>query len=111
MTAAASARRGCHTSTRRAPAYRALGAVAIALLAAGPAWSEEPLEGWDLLLRAHVQDGWVDYAAIAAWPQRLDAFLAWVASTDPGALPTREEQLAFWINAYNACAVRRVADR
>lgn len=62
---------------------------------------------FDAALRAHVRDGRVDYASFAA-----DAgFAAYVRDLDrvnPDALRTREERLAFWINAYNALAIRGI---
>src|SRR5688572_11419046 len=50
----------------------------------------------------------VDYPAIAASPdwRRLVESLA---AADPAALRTREQQLAFWINAYNIFAIDLVA--
>ena len=60
-------------------------------------------EGWDALLRAHVQDGVVDYPAFAGSPE-LERFLDQVRATSlDGA--TREERIAFLINAYNALAI------
>src|SRR5262245_14756345 len=50
----------------------------------------------------------VDYPAIAAsadWRQ----LVAGLADADLGVLHTREEQLAFWINAYNILAIDLVA--
>ena len=54
----------------------------------------------------------VDYAALADRAPELDRYLAELAATSPGALEaaTRDELLAFWINAYNACMLRLVVD-
>lgn len=78
--------------------------------------TEQPLaleavdySGWDALLRAHVRDGAVDYPAFAAAPQ-LDAFLAQVRRARLGAGDGAAERLAFWINAYNALAIRGILD-
>jgi hypothetical protein len=61
---------------------------------------------FDRLLRAHVQDGLVDYEAFKAAPE-FARYLASLAAFDPAALP-REEQLAFWINAYNAYTIQLI---
>ncbi|MEM6647328.1 MAG: DUF547 domain-containing protein [Bacteroidota bacterium] len=55
---------------------------------------------WTELLEAHVRDGLVDYVAFQDNP-KLAAYLDALARTDPSGL-SRDEQLAFWINAYNA---------
>ena len=54
----------------------------------------------------------VDYAALQANRQGLDAYLEDLAGTDPEALSraSRSARLAFWINAYNACMLRLVID-
>ena len=62
---------------------------------------------FDDVLRAHVRDGLVDYPAIAK-DARFEAYLGHLARVDPNALPTRDERLAFWINAYNAFAIRGI---
>ena len=59
------------------------------------------------ILEAHVRQGVVDYPAIQL-DDRLPVYLAQVDRVDPNALATRNEQLAFWINAYNAFAVKGI---
>lgn len=68
-------------------------------------------EPWTTLLQHHVDDdGRVAYRDLAAQDATaLDAYLAAVAAADPAAWP-RDEQLAFWLNAYNACVFRAVLD-
>jgi hypothetical protein len=62
---------------------------------------------WDRLLQAHVDArGLVDYDAFARNPG-FEEYLQWLARADPAALP-RAEQLALWINAYNAYTIRLV---
>lgn len=80
------------------------------LARAGAAESSVDHEAWDQLLRAHVRDGLVDYAAIKADPASLEEYLAALASADPAGLSEPGER-AFWINAYNACVVKGVLDR
>ncbi len=58
------------------------------------------------LLQQHVRDGMVDYDAFQRAPG-FSAYLKTLATTDPAALP-RLEQLAFWINAYNAYTIAQI---
>ena len=58
------------------------------------------------LLHDHVQNGMVDYDSFAAGPD-FRAYLAALAGFDPASLP-RDEQLAFWINAYNAYTIQLI---
>jgi hypothetical protein len=58
---------------------------------------------FDTLLNAHVRDGLVDYDSFAAAPG-FHRYLDRLAAFDPSAL-SRAEQLAFWINAYNAYTI------
>lgn len=62
---------------------------------------------WDTLLRHHVREGRVDYAALKSDPQPLDRYLDALRYVETGQLAA-EEHLAFWINAHNACAVKGV---
>jgi hypothetical protein len=63
----------------------------------------------DGVLRDHVADGVVDYPAIAK-DSRFDKYLWHLDRIDPNALPTYHHRLAFWINAYNAFAVKGILD-
>lgn len=64
---------------------------------------------WDRIVQAHVHDGQVDYPAIQA-DDMLDDYLRKLNRIDPARLPRRQDQLAFWINAYNAFAVKGILD-
>ncbi|MFZ5475460.1 MAG: DUF547 domain-containing protein [Myxococcota bacterium] len=59
--------------------------------------------------------GLVDYKGIAADRAGLDAYVKLVAEvspkSDPKLFPTREDALAYYINAYNALAITGVIDR
>lgn len=68
---------------------------------------------WNELLQGHVRDGVVDYAKL----HRDDApllrrYLGRLEATcnDDYATWTREQKLAFWINAYNAYTIRLILD-
>ncbi len=54
----------------------------------------------------------VDYQLLQERREGLDAYIEDLARTSPEALEaaSRNEQLAFWINAYNACMLRLVID-
>ena len=54
----------------------------------------------------------VDYAKLAADDARLRAYLDRLAATDIAAVTgaSQDEQLAFWINSYNACMLKRVIE-
>lgn len=83
-------------------------AVAMLLVLVAAADLHAPL---DALLQRHVDgDGRVAYRNLAAQDlPALDAYLAALAAADPEQLP-QPEQIAFWINAYNAHAIRAVLD-
>lgn len=61
------------------------------------------------VLAAHVKDGRVDYAGLKS-DDRLPRYLAQLAATDPATLKSPAEQLAFWINAYNAFTLQLILD-
>lgn len=65
---------------------------------------------WDVLLHRHVRDGAVDYQGLAADRQALDAYLTTLRGVDVYQLPNRDNQLVFWINAYNASVITGVLD-
>jgi len=64
---------------------------------------------FDELLRAYVVDGVVNYPGITA-DARFQAYLLQLDRVDPNRLPTRQDRLAFWINAYNAFAIKGILD-
>lgn len=67
---------------------------------------------WDSLLRKHVcPDGMVDYAGMIRDSQQLNRYLQLLGSSHPSADTwSRAEQMAYWINAYNAFTVKLVID-
>ncbi|HEY8516203.1 MAG TPA: DUF547 domain-containing protein [Candidatus Binatia bacterium] len=64
----------------------------------------------DRVLARHVDDrGLVDYAALAREPDDLERYYALLAAVSPDShpdlFPTRDDRLAYWINAYNAAVL------
>ncbi len=57
-------------------------------------------------------DGQVDYAALKKRPEQLERYYALVSTYSPDShphlFPGRDHQLAYWINAYNAAAIKTV---
>jgi hypothetical protein len=98
---------------------RFLGALATAALLAGPV---QPLRGqggfdhdyraYATLLRTHLRDGRVDYARLKAGRQGLDAVVRAFGDVSDHEVQTwsRPQQMAFWINAYNAFTLRAIVD-
>lgn len=63
-------------------------------------------QSFDAVLKDHVTGGQVDYPAIAA-DRRFSAYLEQLKPVDASKL-ARNDQLAFWINAYNALAIQGI---
>ena len=59
------------------------------------------------LLKKHVRDGRVDYAGFKTEEVKLDRYLKILENVDPGIL-SRNEQFAFYINAYNAWTIKLI---
>lgn len=65
----------------------------------------------DAILDANVRDGMVYYRALQSVRGRLDRYVASLDVTaDTYASWTREAQIAFWLNAYNAFVLKTVID-
>ena len=69
---------------------------------------------WDRILKESVNErGEVDYAALKAKSQPLTSYVARLAAASPenrpDLFPTRQDELAYWINAYNALTTYGVA--
>lgn len=67
-------------------------------------------EPWGRALKAAQEDGGLRYAALKAEPEDLDAYLATLPGADLTAA-SREQKIAFWINAYNALVAQGVVER
>jgi hypothetical protein len=64
---------------------------------------------YDRLLHEYVSEGWVDYVGLKAQRALLDSVVSSIGSADL-TRATREEKLAFYINAYNALTLRSIVD-
>jgi hypothetical protein len=62
---------------------------------------------FDALLQKYVQDGKVDYQELAQELDNLDKYLSLLGATTTGDF-SRNEKLAFYINAYNAFTLRLI---
>lgn len=75
------------------------------------AGTEVSHEIWDGLLRAYVRSGGlVDYEGFLSDSITLNRYLALLSSSHPGPSWSRGEQMAYWINAYNAFTVKLILD-
>jgi hypothetical protein len=66
-------------------------------------------KNFDQLLDLYVRNGDVYYRAIKSERAKLDGFVSQLATASVDNLP-RDQQIAFWLNAYNALVLRTVAD-
>lgn len=90
----------------------------LAALAAGAVWARQPAaaddplhKSLDGILDLHVRDGLVYYRALKSMRAPLDRYIG--ALNVPAATVAgwpREQQIAFWINAYNVFVLRTVID-
>lgn len=107
------------TTTRFGAGATRAAALAIALATADTAAADSGAgfdrehTAWTSLVRRYVSDGLVDYAALKRDGRpSLDAYLRSLESVERSELEAwpRADQLAFWINAYNAYTVKLVLD-
>lgn len=66
-------------------------------------------QGFDAVLKDHVTDGQVDYTSIQQ-DSRFHNYLSAIQNINPKNFATKQQQLAFWINAYNALAIKGIID-
>lgn len=92
----------------RAPRWWVVAVLVAALGAASVAAQAQTFDHtrFDRLLSTHVVNGQVDYDAFARAPE-FAAYLGTLAAFGPMTLD-RDEQLAFWINAYNAYTIQLI---
>ena len=73
--------------------------------------SRQPVShtSWDSLLHQYVsEEGWVSYQGFIQDSLRLNRYLDLLASAHPQSTWSEKEQMAYWINAYNAFTVRLI---
>lgn len=100
----------------------ALGVMTLVLSATAAQASEgipESVRDWEdlwtrILTRSVDESGRIDFASLVRGPADLDRVVAFIGANDPVSrpawFPSREAQLAFHINAYNALAMHGVVD-
>jgi hypothetical protein len=64
---------------------------------------------YDQLLDLYVRDGFVYYRALKQDRAKFDGYVTTLSTAAIEAIP-KEEQLAFWLNAYNAFVLRTIID-
>lgn len=76
-----------------------------------PIWAQQSVDhsGYAALLKAHVKNGQVDYADFKKDEKKLDHYLALLEKVAPENLG-RHEQMAFYINLYNAWTIKLILD-
>lgn len=66
---------------------------------------------WSELLTTHVDStGWVNYKGFVQDSTKLNAYLTSLSKCAPSEKWKEEEQLAYWINVYNAFTVKLIVD-
>ena len=106
----------------RLPGMTAVAALLTGLSLAGPGLAASPQAPHAPRLPDHavltevlaevVKESGVAYARLAGDPSVLHRYIGALEATDPAALEdaSREDVLAFWVNAYNACMLKRVIE-
>jgi hypothetical protein len=84
-------------------------ACAITLVLASALAGAQQAKGLDDILDLYVRDGEVYYRAMKSDRGKLDAFVTRIGGDSVDQL-SRDERMAFWINAYNAIVLRTVVD-
>ena len=99
----------CSPRACRRPLIAGLLWLVVLPLQSAIAQQPSPHQLFDAVLMDAVQDGGVNYPAIASNPD-FAVYIDYLATADRKALNTSEDELAFWINAYNALAIQGILD-
>lgn len=68
-------------------------------------------EQWDVLLKKHVKaDGFVDYNGFVQDSVALNEYLQLLSSSHPQSSWSKSQEMAYWINAYNAFTIKLIVD-
>ena len=65
---------------------------------------------WDALLKNFVDKGQVNYQKLYKNSEQLNIYLSRLKENSPSSEWTKEESLAYWINAYNAFTLKIILD-
>ena len=92
--------------------FLTLVAIAAVAFAAGTADFDHDFSAYATVLRSHVVPPRVDYASLKANRAALDAAASLFAGRETAGEPawTRNQRIAFWINAYNLFTLRAIVD-
>lgn len=92
--------------------FVSLAAVSLALLTSAGRAFDQSHAAFDRILQQHVSDGFVDYTALQAARRPLGEYLAQLAAVSKGefAAWSKQDQLAFLINLYNAATLNLIVD-
>jgi uncharacterized protein DUF547 len=95
-------------------ALRAVIVLVACVFVVSPRAQEPPADAarrktFDQVLDLYVRNGDVYYRALKSDRAKLDSFVGVIATASTDKRP-REEQIAFWLNAYNALVLRTVID-
>ena len=115
------------------PPDRVLAAIAVAILTVSCASPGSPIgkadrtlepmtrtadfdhthQAFDRLLKAHVSEGWVDYPGIIAEADAFYGYTRMLGTVTEADLRrwSREQKLAYWVNAYNAFTIQAIIER
>ena len=90
--------------------YIAIGTLVVAMIASAFV-SQSRHESFDALLRKHVDAiGKVDYANFKKEHAKLKTYIKSLESQPVGRTESRQEQMAYWINLYNALTINLILD-
>ena len=84
-----------------------VGFIFFTTILAGSALATDQTHLYGELLQQYVKDGQVDYIGLKEKEAQLDAYLAYLAITDPAQM-AQNDQFAFYINAYNAYTIKLI---
>ena len=66
---------------------------------------------WTALVKKHVgEDGLVDYKGFIADKAKLQTYLDKLSANPPGDKWSKEDKIAYWLNAYNAFTIKLIVD-
>lgn len=66
---------------------------------------------WNNLLQKHVSEkGNVDYKGFKKEQLKLNSYLTYLSSNTPDSSWSKDEKMAYWINAYNAFTIKLIID-